>query len=61
MFALASCSGHQGIAGGQYLDLSFEGKQQTQETIIDMENKKTGVLMGFVVKQLLLLEKKRIT
>ena len=41
VFALASCSGHQGIAGGQYLDLSFEGKQQTQEAIIDMENKKT--------------------
>jgi len=62
VFALASCSGHQGIAGGQYLDLSFEGKQQTQEAIIDMENKKTGVLMGFCCEAAAIVgKKKRIT
>ena len=59
VFALASCSGHQGIAGGQYLDLSFEGKQQTQETIIDMENKKTGVLMGFCCEAAAIVGKKK--
>ncbi len=59
MFALASCSGHQGIAGGQYLDLSFEGKQQTQEAIIDMENKKTGVLMGFCCEAAAIVGKKK--
>ena len=59
VFALASCSGHQGIAGGQYLDLSFEGKQQTQEAIIDMENKKTGVLMGFCCEAAAIVGKKK--
>ena len=34
VFALASCSGHLGIAGGQFLDLSFEGKAQDEKTII---------------------------
>ena len=26
---LSKCSGHSGIAGGQYSDLQFEGKKQT--------------------------------
>ena len=47
VYALSSSAGHQGIAGGQYLDLSFEGKSQNENTIIDMENKKTGALMAF--------------
>jgi geranylgeranyl pyrophosphate synthase len=41
------------------LDLSFEGKQQTQETIIDMENKKTGVLMGFCCEAAAIVAKKK--
>ncbi len=50
VFALSSCSGHLGIAGGQFFDLSFEGKPQTQQVVIDMQNKKTGELMGFCVE-----------
>ena len=39
---LSVCSGHLGIAGGQYLDLSFEKKKISKNKIIDMEIKKTG-------------------
>ena len=44
---LSECSGHLGIAGGQYLDLSFEKKKISQNRIIDMEIKKTGKLFSF--------------
>ena len=44
---LSECSGHLGIAGGQYLDLSFEKKQISKNKIIDMEIKKTGKLFSF--------------
>ena len=44
---LSECSGHQGIAGGQYLDLSFEKKKISQSKIIAMEIKKTGKLFSF--------------
>jgi farnesyl diphosphate synthase len=44
---LSECSGHLGIAGGQYLDLSFERKKISQNKIIDMELKKTGKLFSF--------------
>src|SRR5210317_1087092 len=39
---LSECSGHLGIAGGQYLDLSYEKKRISQNKIIEMEIKKTG-------------------
>ena len=39
---ISECSGHTGIAGGQYLDLSYERKK-----IIDMQIKKTGKLFAF--------------
>jgi len=58
VFALASCSGHLGIAGGQFLDLSFEGNSQDQKTIIDMQNKKTGELMGFCIEAAAIVAKK---
>ena len=45
--ALAFCSGHTGIAGGQYLDLSFEKKKKSISTILDMQRKKTGKLFNF--------------
>ena len=45
--ALAFCSGHAGIAGGQYLDLSFEKKKKSIPTILDMQKKKTGKLFNF--------------
>ena len=44
---LSECSGHLGIAGGQYLDLSFEKKMISKNRIIDMEIKKTGKLFSF--------------
>ena len=44
---LSECSGHLGIAGGQYLDLSFEKKKIGKDRIIDMEIKKTGKLFSF--------------
>ena len=44
---LSESSGHQGIAGGQYLDLSFEKKKISKNKIIDMEIKKTGKLFSF--------------
>ena len=42
---LSESSGHLGIAGGQYLDLSFEKKKISKNKIIDMEIKKTGKLI----------------
>ena len=44
---LSECSGHLGIAGGQYLDLSFEKKKKNIPTILDMQRKKTGKLFNF--------------
>ena len=44
---LSQCSGHLGIAGGQYLDLSFEMKKISKNKIINMEIKKTGMLFSF--------------
>jgi farnesyl diphosphate synthase len=44
---LSKSSGHLGIAGGQYLDLSFEKKKISKNKIIDMEIKKTGKLFSF--------------
>ena len=44
---LSECSGHLGIAGGQYLDLSFEKKKTSKNKIVDMEIKKTGKLFSF--------------
>ena len=44
---LSECSGHTGIAGGQFLDLSFENKKISQKKIVDMATKKTGRLFSF--------------
>ena len=44
---LSECSGHLGIAGGKYLDLSFKKKKIAKKKIIDMEIKKTGKLFSF--------------
>jgi len=45
--SLARCSGHVGIAGGQYLDLNFEKKRKRFTDILDMQRKKTGKLFNF--------------
>jgi farnesyl diphosphate synthase len=44
---ISVCSGHLGIAGGQFLDLSFENKKISKDKIIEMEIKKTGKLFSF--------------
>ena len=44
---LSECSGHHGIAGGQYLDLSYEKKKVSKSKIVEMEKKKTGKLFSF--------------
>ena len=44
---ISECSGHLGIAGGQYLDLSFEHKKVSKKRIVEMEIKKTGKLFSF--------------
>ena len=44
---LSECSGHLGIAGGQYLDLSYEKKKISKKKILEMEIKKTGKLFSF--------------
>ena len=44
---LSECSGHLGIASGQYLDLSNEKKKSSKKKIIEMEIKKTGKLFSF--------------
>ena len=45
--ALALCSGNSGIAGGQFLDLSFEKKKKIFSDIVGMQRKKTGKLFNF--------------
>ena len=57
---LSQSSGHLGIAGGQYLDLSFEKKKISKNKIIDMEIKKQESYSVFVVPYQLLLKRKTI-
>ena len=55
---ISECSGHQGIAGGQYLDLSFEHKKISKKRIVEMEIKKTGKLFSFCCIAPLVLKNK---
>ena len=55
---ISECSGHLGIAGGQYLDLSYEHKKVSKKKIIEMEIKKTGQLFSFCCAAPLLIKKK---
>ena len=55
---ISESSGHLGIAGGQYLDLSFEHKKVSKKRIIEMEIKKTGKLFSFCCVAPLIIEKK---
>ena len=56
--ALASCSGHTGIAEGQELDLKFENKNKNINQIIDMQKKKTGKLFNFCLYSVDVVAKK---
>ena len=55
---LSECSGHQGVAGGQYLDLSYEKKRVSKKQIIEMEIKKTGKLFSFCCAAPAIIKKK---
>ena len=55
---ISESSGHLGIAGGQYLDLSFEHKKVSKKKIVDMEIKKTGKLFSFCCVAPLIIRKK---
>ena len=53
---ISECSGHLGIAGGQYLDLTYEHKKVSQIKITQMEIKKTGKLFSFCCAAPLILK-----
>ena len=55
---LSECSGHSGIAGGQYSDLNFEGKKIPLNKIVDMQIKKTGKLFSFCCMAPAIMSKK---
>ena len=55
---LSECSGHLGVAGGQYLDLSYEKKKVSKTKIIEMEIKKTGKLFSFCCAAPAIVKKK---
>ena len=59
IYALSSCSGHLGIAGGQFFDLSLKNDKASKDNIINMQNKKTGALMGFCIEAAAILAGKR--
>tara|TARA_Y100001960_G_scaffold141043_1_gene149269 strand:+ start:278 stop:1147 length:870 start_codon:yes stop_codon:yes gene_type:complete len=54
---LSRCSGQIGIAGGQYLDLSYEKKKVSIQKILNMELKKTGKLFEFCCVAPLIIKK----
>jgi len=55
---ISESSGHLGIAGGQYLDLSYEHKKVSINKIVEMEIKKTGKLFSFCCVAPLILKNK---
>tara|TARA_B100000029_G_C17455737_1_gene916638 strand:+ start:150 stop:1034 length:885 start_codon:yes stop_codon:yes gene_type:complete len=60
--SLSNCSGHLGLAGGQYSDLAFEKKNISRKKIIKMQKKKTGNLFGFCCESVAIIngENKKI-
>ena len=55
---ISECSGHSGIAGGQYSDLSFERKKIPLKEIVEMQIKKTGKLFSFCCMAPAMMNKK---
>ena len=56
--SISESSGHLGIAGGQYLDLSYEHKKVSKKKIIEMEIRKTGKLFSFCCMAPLIIKKR---
>ena len=57
---ISESSGHLGIAGGQFLDLSYEHKKVSKKRIVEMEIKKTGKLFSFCCAAPLIIKKKNL-
>ncbi len=58
---ISKCSGHEGVAGGQYSDLNFENKKISLRKIKDMQIKKTGKLFSFCcIAPLIIVNKNNI-
>ena len=55
---ISECSGHSGIAGGQYSDLNFERKKIPLKKIVEMQIKKTGKLFCFCCMAPVIISKK---
>ena len=55
---ISNCSGHEGVAGGQYSDLNFENKKISLNKIKDMQVKKTGRLFSFCCVAPLIIQNK---
>ena len=55
---ISECSGHSGVAGGQYLDLIFERNNIPLKKIIEMQIKKTGKLFSFCCIAPVIISKK---
>ena len=55
---LSECSGHSGVAGGQFSDLNFEKKKVPLKKIIEMQIKKTWKLFSFCCIVPLIISKK---
>ena len=53
---LSLSSGHLGLAGGQYYDLTFEKKKISKKNIINMQKKKTGELFGFCCESVAIIK-----
>ena len=57
---ISKCVGHTGVAGGQFLDLSYEKKKKNFNKIINMQRKKTGMLFIFCCLAPVLLSNKKL-
>ncbi|HJO77044.1 MAG TPA: polyprenyl synthetase family protein [Pelagibacteraceae bacterium] len=57
---LSNCSGHFGLAGGQYLDLTFEKKNISKKNVINMQKRKTGELFGFCCESIAIINEENI-
>ncbi len=57
--SLSKCSGHSGLAGGQYSDLTFEKKNISKQKIISMQKRKTGKLFGFCCESIPIIKKEK--
>ena len=57
---LTKCTGNEGLAGGQSLDLLYENKKLSKKKIIEMYNKKTGKLFEFSFAAPLIMKNENI-